>query len=93
MVARSQKLSEVFESSWSFGQMSTVMRWKMGMVHEFELGMISVMDLKHKVSSEQACFAVIPLCAPAKFGVSFDFSFYPQELDGKKSRCSTCADN
>lgn len=29
--------------------MSTVMRCKMGMVHEFELGMTSMVDLKHKV--------------------------------------------
>lgn len=29
--------------------MSTVMRCKMSMVHEFELGMISMVDLKHKV--------------------------------------------
>lgn len=49
VVARSPKLSEIFGSSWSFGQMSTVMRCKMSMVHEFELGMISMVDLKHKV--------------------------------------------
>lgn len=30
--------------------MSTVMRCKMSMVHEFELGMISMVDLKRKVS-------------------------------------------
>lgn len=30
--------------------MSTVMRCKMNMVHEFELGMISMVDLKHKVN-------------------------------------------
>lgn len=29
--------------------MSTVMRWKMSAVHEFELGMIGMVDLKHKV--------------------------------------------
>ena len=49
VVARSPKLSDIFGSSWSFGQMSTVMRCKMSMVHEFELGMISMVDLKHKV--------------------------------------------
>lgn len=32
--------------------MSTVMRCKMSMVHEFELGMISIVDLKHKVRDE-----------------------------------------
>lgn len=52
VIARSQKLSELFGSSWSFGQMSTVMRCKMGMVHEFELGMINILDLKHKVTSQ-----------------------------------------
>lgn len=49
VVARSQKLSNVFGASWTFGQMSTIMRCKMSMVHEFELGMISMVDLKHKV--------------------------------------------
>lgn len=49
VVARSPKLSDIFGSSWSFGQMSAVMRCKMSMVHEFELGMISMVDLKHKV--------------------------------------------
>lgn len=52
VVARSQKLSDIFGSNWSFGQMSTVMRCKMNMVHEFELGLISMVDLKHKVSPE-----------------------------------------
>lgn len=52
VVARSQKLSDIFRSSWKFGQMSTVMRFKMGMVHEFELGMTSMIDLKHKVRTE-----------------------------------------
>ena len=32
--------------------MSKVMRCKMSMVHEFELGMISMVDLKHKVREE-----------------------------------------
>eukprot|EP00752_Nemacystus_decipiens_P011884 g10537.t2 len=50
VVARSPKLSDIFGSSWTFGQMSTLMRCKMGMVHEFELGMISMVDLKHKVA-------------------------------------------
>lgn len=49
IVARSQKLSEIFGSNWNFGQMSTAMRCKMSMVYEFELGMISMVDLKHKV--------------------------------------------
>lgn len=52
VVARSPKLSDIFGASWSFGQMSTVMRCKMSMVHEFELGMISMVDLKHKVREE-----------------------------------------
>ncbi|CBJ26303.1 Hypothetical leucine rich repeat protein [Ectocarpus siliculosus] len=50
IIARSPKLSDIFGSSWSFGQMSTVMRCKMSMVHEFELSMISMVDLKHKVA-------------------------------------------
>lgn len=32
--------------------MSTVMRCKMGVVHEFELGMTSMVDLKYKVIHE-----------------------------------------
>lgn len=32
--------------------MSTVMRCKMSMVHEFELSMISMVDLKHKVRDQ-----------------------------------------
>lgn len=48
VVARSQMLSDVFSSNWNFGEMSTVMRCKMGMVHEFELGFISMVDLKYK---------------------------------------------
>ncbi|CAM9096355.1 unnamed protein product, partial [Hapterophycus canaliculatus] len=50
VVARSPQLSNILGSSWSFGQMSTVMRCEMSMVHEFELGMISMVDLKHKVA-------------------------------------------
>ncbi|CAM9237325.1 unnamed protein product, partial [Ectocarpus sp. 13 AM-2016] len=50
IIARSPKLSDIFGSSWSFGQMSTVMRSNMSMVHEFELSMISMVDLKHKVA-------------------------------------------
>ncbi|CAN0309460.1 unnamed protein product, partial [Ectocarpus sp. 12 AP-2014] len=50
IIARSPQLSDIFGSSWSFGQMSTVMRCNMSMVHEFELSMISMVDLKHKVA-------------------------------------------
>eukprot|EP00903_Cladosiphon_okamuranus_P019664 g18076.t2 len=50
VVARSPRLSDIFGWNWSFGQMSTVMRCKMSMVHEFELGMISMVDLKHKAA-------------------------------------------
>lgn len=49
VVARSQRLSNIFGSNWTFGQMSTVMRCKMSMIHEFELGMTSMVDLKYKV--------------------------------------------
>lgn len=61
VVARSPKLSGIFGSSWSFGQMSTVMRCKISMVHEFELGMTSMVDLKHKVREEIAAHQVLKL--------------------------------
>ncbi|CAM9104826.1 unnamed protein product [Discosporangium mesarthrocarpum] len=48
VVVRSQKLSDVFGVDWSGGQMSTIMRYKMGAVHQFEVGMISMVDLKYK---------------------------------------------
>lgn len=38
--------------------MSTVMRCSMGMVHEFELGMISMVDLKHKVRGQPLVIAL-----------------------------------
>ncbi|CAM9977150.1 unnamed protein product [Scytosiphon promiscuus] len=50
LITRSSHLSDVLGSCWSSGQMSMVMRCKMSMVHEFELGMISMVDLKHKVA-------------------------------------------
>lgn len=38
--------------------MSTVMRCKMSMVHEFELGMTSMVDLKHKVRDQRKLIVV-----------------------------------
>lgn len=49
VVARSQMLSDVFSLIWNSGKMSTVMRCNMGMIHQFELGFISMVDLKYKV--------------------------------------------
>ncbi|CAM9112229.1 unnamed protein product, partial [Choristocarpus tenellus] len=52
VVARSQKLSDVMGADWSAGQMSTIMRYRMGAVHQFEMGMVSVVDLKYKVARD-----------------------------------------
>lgn len=88
VAARSQKLSDIFGSNWSFGQMSTVMRLNINMVHEFELGMISIVDLKHKVSEEggsgyvwfTACLSFWDLSKPAIYNNRVRVSRKPSEV-------------
>ncbi|CAM9295176.1 unnamed protein product [Chrysoparadoxa australica] len=53
MAARSLELSEIFGADWSYGQLSSLMRLSIGKVHQFEMGLLTLMDLKYTIAREQ----------------------------------------
>ncbi|CAM9802918.1 unnamed protein product, partial [Phaeothamnion confervicola] len=52
VAARSRPLSAAFGADWVFGEASTLMRARTGAVRQFEVGMISVVDLKYRVARD-----------------------------------------
>jgi hypothetical protein len=56
LVSRSRTLSDIFGGDWDFGQMSTLMRLKMGMVHQYQIGMIDIVDLKYTAARQLSAY-------------------------------------
>jgi hypothetical protein len=52
VISKSKALSELFDSPWEFEQISRYQRQNMNCCHQYELGLIHMIDLKYHVSRE-----------------------------------------
>jgi len=52
VVGKNRRLARMFDVPWRYCEMSRIQRQDMGFVHQFEIGMINIVDLKYRTSRE-----------------------------------------
>lgn len=78
LVGRSRALCTLLNCTWENGELSTYQRQKMQAVHQFELGMLTLTDLKYHLA--KAMLTCRPLLtSEAKVGQRASSPSYPPQ--------------